>query len=143
MATTRPAITDPLIIDASVAASWLLDDEDEPYADAVFARLRVVGGLVPQFWEIEIRNVLLYSERRNRITPAAVERGLADLAALPIDTDDSLDLDVTYDLARTHRLTFYDAIYLELALRRNVVLATLDKELANAAATESLLMTTN
>lgn len=143
MATTRAAITGPLIIDASVAASWLLDDEDEPYTDAAFARLRVVGGLVPRFWEIEIRNVLLYSERRNRITPTAVERGLADLAALPIDTDGDLDLDVTYNLARAHRLTFYDAIYLELALRRNVVLATLDKELASAAATESLLMTTN
>jgi predicted nucleic acid-binding protein len=36
-------------------------------------------------------------------------------------------------LCRRHRLSVYDAAYLELALRRNLPLATLDKRLAAAA----------
>ena len=36
-------------------------------------------------------------------------------------------------LARTHRLTVYDAAYLELALRVDAPLATLDRKLAAAA----------
>ncbi|MCY4475638.1 MAG: type II toxin-antitoxin system VapC family toxin [Chloroflexi bacterium] len=43
-------------------------------------------------------------------------------------------------LARTHRLTFYDALYLELAVRRSAQLATLDRNLAAAASNEGVLM---
>ncbi len=41
-------------------------------------------------------------------------------------------------LARRHRLTFYDAAYLELAQREGLALATLDNELANAARAEDV-----
>jgi predicted nucleic acid-binding protein len=43
-----------------------------------------------------------------------------------------------FRIARRHRLTFYDAAYLALALRENVALATLDQDLADAAAAENV-----
>ena len=68
MATFRltPLASD-IIIDASATAAWIFDDENSPYADAVFDRVKVNGALVPQFWHIEMRNVLRSGERRNRI----------------------------------------------------------------------------
>jgi predicted nucleic acid-binding protein len=42
------------------------------------------------------------------------------------------------DLSRRHRLTFYDAAYLELAQREAIPLATLDKELVTAARAEGV-----
>jgi predicted nucleic acid-binding protein len=41
-------------------------------------------------------------------------------------------------LADRHRLTVYDATYLELALRLSLPLATLDDELRNAAQLEGV-----
>ena len=129
-----------VILDISVTAAWVLDDEDSSYADAVYARVPGEGALVPDFWHIEIRNVLLSAERRNRIAPEEVEQRLAELAALPIQTDRNLELNTAYDLAKMHGLSFYDAVYLELALRRNVTLATLDTALIRVAAAEGLFL---
>ena len=135
----RP-LTSPLVIDASVTMAWILDDEKSPEADAAAAYLLHSGAVVPYFWHIEVRNVLLLSERRNRITAAAARLSLDDLAALPIEIDDGLDFEVAYSLAQAHQLTFYDAIYLELALRRNAVLATLDRALKQAASAAGLTL---
>ena len=41
-------------------------------------------------------------------------------------------------LARQHRLSFYDAVYLELAQREGLALATLDNELIKAAPPEGV-----
>ena len=128
-----------LALDTSVAAAWVLDDENEPYAIAAFSSPMVDGRLVPQFWHVEMRNVLLTAERRNRLSAARAGQHLATLGALPIDTDDHTDLDAAYDLAKTHRLSIYDAVYLELARRRNALLATLDNALRRAARAEGLL----
>ena len=106
----------------------------------MYARVPGEGALVPDFWHIEIRNVLLSAERRNRIAPEEVEQRLAELAALPIQTDRNLELNAAYDLAKMHGLSFYDAVYLELALRRNVTLATLDTALIRVAAAEGLFL---
>ena len=118
-----------LALDASVAAAWVLDDENEPYANAAFSLLPAESALVPRLWHLELRNVLLSAERMNRLSPVRAGQHLAALAALPIDTDDDTDLNTAYELARTSRLTIYDAVYLELAQRRNVLLATLDNAL--------------
>jgi predicted nucleic acid-binding protein len=126
-------------LDTSVAAAWVLDDEDEPYANAVFSLTAVDRVLVPQFWHIEMRNVLLSAERQNRLSPARARQHLQTLAALPIDTDGDTDLDGAYELAKAHRLTIYDALYLELAQRRSTTLATLDRALRRAAKAEGLL----
>ena len=63
---------------------------------------------------------------------------LGYLSTLPIHTDQQPDYDAAMQFARTHNLTFYDALYLELAIRRDAQLATLDSALSQAAAAEGL-----
>ena len=128
-----------LALDTSVAAAWVLDDENEPYANSAFSLLPAESALVPRLWHLELRNVLLSAERMNRLSPVRAGRHLAALAALPIDTDDDTDLNTAYELAKAYRLTIYDAVYLELALRRDVPIATLDRALRRAAQSESRL----
>ena len=140
MAQLRTPLTDAFVLDASVTMAWILDDEDSPEADAALARVRPGGAVVPYFWHIEIRNGLLLAQRRNLIAPARARLRLAGLDALPIETDDALDFNAAYNLAQTHGLTFYDAIYLELAIRRNAMLATLDNALSRAANAAGLML---
>ena len=141
MATFRlTPITSDIIVDASATAAWIFDDENSPYADAVFDLVKTDGALVPQFWHIEMRNVLLSGERRNRITARQADLHLANLLALPLRIDDELDLAAAFLLARAYGLSFYDAIYLELARRRNAMLAALDGRLTRAANAEGLFL---
>ena len=76
-----------LILDASVAASWLFSDETEPRVDATLARLAEDGAYVPQLWHLEVRNVLLVAERRGRISTGQQREFLDALSELPIRTD--------------------------------------------------------
>ena len=127
-----------LILDASIAAAWLFSDETDPRADVALARLAEDGALVPRLWHLEIRNVLLVAERRGRFSAEHAPEYLNALDALPIQTDTTTDLAVAFALARAHGLSFYDAVYLELAHRREGTLATLDSTLARAAAAAGL-----
>ena len=127
-----------LVVDASVVIAWLFDDEKEPRADKVLEQLAEEGALVPHLWHLETRNTLLVAERRGRLSAAGVNERLDALKALPIRTDDEPDFQAAFDLARAHRLTFYDALYLELAKRESAELATLDEALAKAATAEGV-----
>jgi predicted nucleic acid-binding protein len=127
----------PVVIDASVAIAWSLEDEGGEHADRVAALVEESGAVVPQLWGLEVANVLLMAERRNRITKAFVQAVLADLRDLPIDVDPETfgrAGSEILELARVHSLSVYDAAYLELALRRGLPLATQDKSLLMAAA---------
>ncbi|MDB5479456.1 MAG: DNA-binding protein [Caulobacteraceae bacterium] len=80
--------------------------------------------------------MLLQAERRGRITGADVALRLELIAALPITVDGETTRHAWRDtlaLARSERLTSYDAAYLELAVREGTPLATRDRELADAA----------
>ena len=125
-----------LVVDASVAATWLFDDEDDPRATAALAELEAVPGWVPQLWHFEMRNILLVACRRQRITSAGAKERLVALVDLPLETDHEPGLDAAFALAAKHGLTFYDALYLELALRRRARIATLDAALLRAARDE-------
>ena len=141
MATFRlTPMSSDIIVDASATAAWIFDDENSPYADAVFDLVKTNGALVPQFWHIEMRNVLLSGERRNRIAARQADGHLANLLVLPLRTDDGLDLAAAFILARAYGLSFYAAIYLELARRHNAMLATLDGRLTKAANAEGLFL---
>lgn len=129
-----------IVLDASVAAAWLFDDENEPRADAALARLEQGVALVPHLWQAEVRNALLVAERRGRITVDEVEERLRFLQELPVTTDADPNLGAAFALARERRLSFYDALYLELALRRAGALATLDSALARAAVAEGVTL---
>lgn len=128
------------VLDASVAVAWLVDDEISARADAAMVRLEGAGAQVPSIWHLEVRNALLAAERRGRIRPHQVEEGLSFLDELPINAAHDPDLDSVVSLARTHRLTCYDAVYLAVAVRQNAALATLDAALARAACREQLIL---
>ena len=126
------------VLDASIAGAWLLEDEDDPVANAVISRLATELALVPQLWHLEVRNTLVVAERRGRVGAAGLEDGLRRVGELPIRTDTEPDLGAALALARRRRLTIYDALYLELALRADAPLATVDRALASAAMAERL-----
>lgn len=124
-----------------MALAWCLDDETSAYADSVLAALAATDAVVPAHWGLEVANGLLVAERRGRIAADDAPRLASFLLALPIAVDPvarGLAFTATYRLARTHRLSSYDASYLELAVRHGVRLATLDGALGEAAAREGV-----
>ncbi len=126
------------VLDASVVSCWCLPDESHPYAEAARQRISVEDAVTPAIFWFELRNVLLMAERRGRITEAQTAALLAAVAALPIGQSQERDEAVLLRLARTHRLTVYDAAYLESAKREGFALATLDKGLVAAARSEKV-----
>lgn len=127
-----------LVLDASVTASWLLEDELDPQAGVAVELVREDGALVPQLWHYEVRNALLAAQRRGRLREDEVPERLDSLGHMPVLTDQEPDLQVAMELANGHGLSFYDAMYLELAFRRQLPLATFDARLARAARAEGL-----
>src|SRR6185312_7118037 len=123
----------PFVLDASIPACWAFQDEQDPRANAAFARIKTEEAVVPSLWWFEIRNILVVNERRKRITEPDTDIFLRGLAGLRIRIDREPEEVSVLRLARTHRLSVYDASYLELALRETIPLATLDGELAAAA----------
>ena len=126
-----------MVLDASVVIAWLLE-EQHPEVPGLVDRLGEGVSIVPDLWHLEVRNALVIAVRRDRLTFPEVRLRLDDLRALRMTTDSAPDLDVALDLAARHGLTYYDAIYLELAKRRSSVLATFDRNLALAAITEGV-----
>ena len=127
-----------LVVHASVVVAWLFDDEAEPRADRALERVEEDGALVPQMWHLEMRNSLLSAERRGRLSSGEGKERLDALRGLPIRTDEEPDLQSAFNLARAHGLSFYDALYLELAKREGAELATLDGALGRAAVAEGV-----
>lgn len=128
----------PFVLDASVTASWCFPDETAPASDAAMDRLPQDHAAVPALWWFEVRNILIVNERRGRIEPADSDMFLNDLARLPIRIERDPDKRLVVALARKHRLTAYDAAYLDLAIRLTAPMATLDRALADAALAEGL-----
>lgn len=128
----------PLVVDVSVMMAWHFEDERSPAGDAVRARLRDDEALVPAHWWFELRNALLVGERRGRSQPELTARFLDSLRDISISIGLLPDEDAVMALARRHRLSFYDAAYLELAKREDVPLATFDRALIAAAEAESV-----
>jgi predicted nucleic acid-binding protein len=125
-------------IDASVVASWCFPDEIHAHANAAFRRIAKESASAPTLLWFELRNVLLMGERRGRLTATQIGRFLGHVANLPIETDHSPDENRVFGLARSYRLSIYDAAYLELAQRKAMPLATLDDALMKAARAEKI-----
>ena len=121
------------VLDASVVLSWYFADEPAALASSVLDRLRQQGATAPVLWWFEVRNGLLISERRGRTDASQTAEILDQIDALPVRLDATQDSETVLALARAHRLTVYDAAYLELARRRQLPFATLDRALGNAA----------
>lgn len=128
----------PFVLDASVAACWAFQDEDHSLADLAFAEIPTDGAVVPGLLWFELRNILVVNERRKRISKSDTASFLQALAALPIRVDRMPDENEVLRLARVHRLSVYDAAYLELAQREGLRLATFDAALVRAAQVEDV-----
>ncbi len=128
------------VLDASVGASWLLEDAGagQAYADAVMQALERPGVVahVPVIFGLELASVMLKAEARGTLTAERTARFLQFLSIMPIESDSRPALSAlreTLPLARRYGLSSYDASYLELALRLSLPLATLDTDLRRAA----------
>ena len=126
------------VIDASIAAAWLLPDERVALAETAVERLADETASVPDLFWHELRNILISAEHRGRIDRHYADTSMARIRRLPIhDARQAEDLHVLA-LARRHRLTAHDSSYLALAIREHCPLATLDRRLNDAAAAEGL-----
>jgi predicted nucleic acid-binding protein len=123
------------VLDCSVSAAWCLRDETSDRAREYLALLEDGEAFVPALWTVEMTNVLLMAERRKRITKEDAALALGLLERLPIVVTDAAtgSMPRLYEIAARHRLSAYDASYLDLAATRRFPLATLDQGLRTAA----------
>lgn len=124
-----------LVIDASLTLAWYFEDERTPAIDAVLDEVVRDGAVVPSLWRLEVVNGLQMAVRRKRIDISFRDRALQQLDLLPITVDAETGAQAwsaTLRLTDRFQLTIYDATYLELAHRRTMPLATLDRALRAA-----------
>lgn len=125
-----------MVVDSSVALTWCFEDEQTPASLALLEAVVEAGAVAPALWPLEVLNALIMAERRKRVDAAQRQRLSGFLRDLPIVLDDETAAQAwsaTIQLAERHRLTVYDAAYLELAQRLGLPLASLDHELRAAA----------
>lgn len=120
------------IIDASMAAAWLLPEEFSTEAEDVIGSIAGPCPIPSLFW-FEIRNILAMSERRGRIGAGDALVGMERVRRLPLEDAGVGSDGLVLLLASKHMLSAYDAAYLALAMNRSLPLATLDRKLAAAA----------
>jgi predicted nucleic acid-binding protein len=125
------------VADASATLPWCFAEEATPATEAMLDRAQSGEEvLVPAHWPAEVMNGLIMAVRRRRIDMERVARFVRALAALPIRIEaphTPAAWDPVIGVAIEHRLTVYDAAYLELAQRTGLPLATLDGDLRKAA----------
>lgn len=125
-----------VVIDCSVVMAWCFEDEADKYADSILDMLASAEAVVPSIWALEVANVLLVGERRNRLKEADTARFIELLRELPISVDNETSdhaMREILSIGREQGLSSYDAAYLELAMRHGLALATRDNALRKAA----------
>jgi len=125
-----------LVLDNSVALAWCFEDEQTPAIMNLLDRVVATGAVAPLLWPLEALNGLLVAERRRRLTAEKRVELTGLLRALPITLDNDTaekSWEDTLNLAEAFRLSVYDATYLELARRRRLPLASMDRALRSAA----------
>lgn len=121
------------VVDASVAAAWLLPDEATPFTEAALLATAAGEVWVPALWLLEMGNLLLSAQRRKRIDSAKRQQLATACDALRLRIDrEPVAITALDTLAARHQLTTCAAAYLELALRRGLPLATFDTALLAA-----------
>jgi prevent-host-death family protein len=126
------------VSDASVALAWLVDTPVSPYAIQV-QRILDAGArpVVPALWQLEMANGLAVASRRNDLNAQHVDKRLwfiEPMHAREIETDaDPVSIRHTFSTVGAHQLSAYDAVYLDIARRGGLPLATLDLRLRAAA----------
>jgi len=129
-------MTIDFVVDNSVVMAWCFKDEVSPYSDSVLGNLEFRTAYVPAIWPLEVSNVLLVAGRQGRISEAGVTRFITLLDQLPIVVEQESPSRMFKEilaLGREYNLSSYDASYLDLAMRKGLSIATLDKRLITAA----------
>jgi len=128
-------MTRMIVIDASVAASWVIADEKSAAGRKLLDEfaLKILRPItIPLFWN-EFRNILVSNERRGRVRDGEPLLFLQEIRSIGIETRDMEHDALILSLSNEHALTAYDAAYLALAVQNEAMLATNDRQLARAA----------
>ena len=129
------------VLDCSVTMAWVFPDEATEATEGLRESLVEGSAFAPCLWPIEVANVLLVATRRGRVGVQEWPQIREYLEVLPIRIDPisvSNATGASLDLAYRHDLSLYDAMYLELAVRMRMPLATLDRALGTAALTAGI-----
>lgn len=129
-----------LVLDASVSGWWALEGGAHARASALLDLVVARGAAAPWNWWFESRNLLTVQERRGVLTREEAAAQMEALMRLRIAMDGEPDAPAIAAMARRHRLTFYDAAYLELAARKRLPLASFDDDLLRAARAEGIAL---
>lgn len=124
------------VADASIGLAWCFPEEETPATRKLLDRVADEAAVVPGFWFIELTNILALSEKKGRISKEEVAEFIFLIEGFSLDVDHECSTRAfahLLPLCREHHLTAYDAIYLDLARRRRLPLATLDRPLAKVA----------
>jgi predicted nucleic acid-binding protein len=128
-----------LVLDASVAVKWFLLAE-EPFKDRAMQLLArsqdgLIDFVVPDLFWAELGNVLCKAVRQGRSTANDAQESLRNAKKMELLAVSSAELlEEAFDIARLHDRSFYDSIYVALAVSRQATLITADEKLANATA---------
>lgn len=126
----------PIVLDASIVIAWCFDDDATGIADETIDRMKNAERWIPSLLQIEVTNTLSRIERKKQTTRRVVREFLGDFESMELEVDHEAGMRAfqeIYGLCQEFGLTAYDAVYLELAMRKGAVLATLDQELRRAA----------
>lgn len=122
------------VVDNSVVTGWALSQQSTAYTVAVLGRLETVTAHVPPIWELEFTNVLRNHCHRAKLESHAAYALLEGISSLGLIVERSIvPMSELLALALRHRISTYDAAYLDLALRLQCPLATQDAALRDAA----------
>jgi predicted nucleic acid-binding protein len=125
------------VADASVALAWVVESQSTQDTDDLLAEAETGASVhVPVPWTFEVANALLILKRRGRIDQQGYDQARLDLRGLRPLLDEQgpqLALSTICELAERYELSAYDAVYLELAIRSAVPLASRDAALNKAA----------
>ncbi len=130
-------MTKDFVVDASIGVAWVhpaqATVESQRLLDAVYEGARVIA---PALWPLETANALMVLTRRRKLREAERRVAVSALAGLSVEIDHEaagLAFRELAGLASKHRLSVYDATYLELAARSELPLACGDGPLRHAA----------
>jgi predicted nucleic acid-binding protein len=121
-----------IVLDASVAVSWLLSEGAASELDRQLAERRII---VPAYWTAEVGNAILKALRRKTIPQerlSIIESNL-DILNLTIEPVAVASVLPLVAFAREQGLSAYDAGYVHLAWKRGATLASFDKAMRTAA----------
>lgn len=124
------------VLDCSVTMAWCFEDEKNDFSDKLLKSLNSSKAIVPAVWSLEVQNVLYVAERKKRISREQSTIFINFLNELPIEIDLTLSDFINkkiLEISRKYSISAYDAAYLELALRKDIPFASLDKMLNDAS----------